>query len=80
MGNFVAPILCAEACNGTSSMFAHGMKNNNEYGCFCETSAKPWGTCDETDTENYNLYKYDGKSTKYLFGRVICDIYNLFPI
>ena len=64
---------CAEACYGVALMFVFGTNEFgkdrcNEYGkqceCYCETSARLDGTCDQLDHKGFRLYKY-GTPSKY---------------
>ena len=43
-------------------MFAFGKKGNEINKCWCETEAAEDGTCELSNTNEYRLYKYSGKS------------------
>ena len=60
-GRFLKVGGCSTACHGISTMFIYGTgKKCNRKGCkcWCETSARPDGTCSMNPIQNYELYKY----------------------
>ena len=81
---------CATSCLGVSSMFIFGTNDfgkdrcdvriNGIYleGCFCycETSAKPDGTCNMKKHNGYRLYKFDTGKEKILQNVVTQKFFN----